>query len=92
MFIYTDMLKASFSLSEQNSQKMTAEIQELKKKLREQKQQTETAESMARKMADVVSRSKGALASVLSDLRSVNEEREKLKDAKPIKSEPINGE
>ena len=71
---------------------MMTELQELKKKLREQKQQTEAAESALKKMGDVVSKSKGALASVLSDLRSLSDDKDKVKDAKPIKSEPLNGE
>ena len=46
---FPEELRTSFSSSEQNSQKVALELQDLKKKLRDQKKQTDTAESAAKR-------------------------------------------
>ena len=46
---FADMLKDSCKSSEQNSQKVALELQELKKKLRDQRKVTERAEADAKK-------------------------------------------
>ncbi len=76
------MLKSSFSSSEQNSQKVALELQELKKKLRDQKRATDIAEANARRCQQVLGRSKLALSGVLEDIKDT------MTPDTPVKSEP----
>jgi hypothetical protein len=64
-----DMLKSSFNSSEQNSQKVALELQELKKKLRDQRKATERAEHDLKKYYDVLSKARTPLSSLLSDIK-----------------------
>ena len=63
------MLKSSFNSSEQNSQKVALELQELKKKLRDQRKATERAEHDAKKYYEVLAKAKPALNSVLQEIK-----------------------
>ena len=63
------MLKSSFNSSEQNSQKVALELQELKKKLRDQRKATERAEHDSKKYYEALARAKGPLSSLLQDLK-----------------------
>ncbi|ELU05545.1 hypothetical protein CAPTEDRAFT_214786 [Capitella teleta] len=65
-----DMLKASFSSSEQNSQKVGLELQDLKKKLRDQRKATDGAESSAKKFHDLLARSQHTLQNLVHDYKS----------------------
>ena len=65
----TDMLKSSFNSSEQNSQKVALELQELKKKLRDQRKATERAEHDLKKYYEVLSKARTPLSSLLNDIK-----------------------
>ena len=67
--IVADMLKSSFTSSEQNSQKVALELQDLKKKLRDQRKATERAEHDAKKYYEVLNKSQKPLSSVLSEIK-----------------------
>lgn len=87
-----EMLKSSFNSSEQNSQKVALELQELKKKLRDQRKATDRAESDAKKYYEVLNRSKGPLGQLLGDIKDTLGGNDSKSDVKQeIKSE-VNGE
>lgn len=67
------MLKESCKSSEQNSQKVALELQELKKKLRDQRKATERAESDAKRYYDALSGCKSYLHSALDAARVVTD-------------------
>ena len=71
--IVVDMLKESCKSSEQNSQKVALELQELKKKLRDQRKATERAESDAKRYYDGLSACKSYLHSALDAARVVTD-------------------
>lgn len=66
-----DMLKDSYSSSEKNSQKVAQELQELKKRLRDQRKATDQAETFVKKYSDILSRSKSVLGGLLTDVKEV---------------------
>ena len=65
------MLKDSCKSSEQTSQKVALELQELKKRLRDQRKATERSESDAKKYYDVLSAAKSSLSYTLSSIQDV---------------------
>ena len=67
---FSDELKSSFTSSEQNSQKVALELQDLKKRLREQKKLTELAEKDSNKYMETLLKSQDALSLVLTDMSS----------------------
>lgn len=64
-------MKSSFNSSEQNSQKVASELQDLKTKLREQRKLSESAVSSNKKFFDVMSKSKDVLHKIVSDVEDV---------------------
>ena len=67
------MLKDSCKSSEQNSQKVALELQELKKKLRDQRKATERSESDAKRYYESLSSVKSHLVNALDSVRTVTE-------------------
>ena len=67
------MLKDSCKSSEQNSQKVALELQELKKKLRDQRKATERSESDAKKYYESLTVVRSHLHSALDNVRVVTE-------------------
>ena len=63
------MLKTSFSSSEQNSQKVGLELQDLKKKLRDQRKATDMAEASSKKFHDLLARSQHTLQNLVHDYK-----------------------
>jgi predicted transcriptional regulator len=61
-------MKSSFNSSEQNSQKVASELQDLKTKLREQRKLSESATSSNKKFVDVMSRSKDILHKIVGEV------------------------
>ena len=85
--VCSDMLKASFSSSEQNSQKVALELQELKKKLRDQRKATEVSEANAKKYHEMLLRSRYTLQNLMADFKSTLGEKEE----KPVVKQEVNG-
>ena len=77
---FPDELRTSFSSSEQNGQKVATELQELKKKLRDQRRVTDSAEKDCRRMTDMLSRSRSTLSNLMSDMAKVLGDSDKDKD------------
>ena len=88
----SEMLKSSFNSSEQNSQKVALELQELKKKLRDQRKATDRAEGDAKKYYDVLNRSKGPLSALLGDIKDTLGGGDSKSDVKSEIKQEVNGE
>lgn len=88
-------LRTSFSSSEQNSQKVALELQEIKKKLRDQRRTTDNMEKDNRKLTDLLRKSCSSLSSVVSDMSKHMGDSDKsdlpIKAEKDVKKE-VNGE
>lgn len=65
------MLKSSFTSSEQNSQKVAMELQELKKKLRDQRKATDRHEQESKRYHDTLLRAKAPISQLLQDIKDV---------------------
>ena len=89
IIVVPDVLKESFNNSERNSQKVATELQELKKRLREQRKATEQAEGILRRHSDVLGRSKNILSSLLGDVKDALDagKAEGVTAASPVKKE-----
>merc|ERR1712150_269030 len=82
-----ETVKSSFTSSEQNAQKVSSEPQESKKKLRDQRKLTDTAESSAKKYLDVLQKSQNSLTSLLGNVRDVIPDANKPTEVKEVKVE-----
>ena len=93
LLYFSDMLKDSCKSSEQTSQKVALELQELKKKLRDQRKATERSETDAKKYLEVLTAAKATLAGTLNTIEDVTSVETKATTVSPaqIKKE-VNGE
>ena len=91
LFFFTDELQTNLSSSEQTGQKVALELADLKKRLREQKRQTETANQNAQKFQEVLVKARTHLSSLVEDCNTVlvGERKDDKSDVKTeVKNEP----
>ena len=86
-----DELQTNLSSSEQTGQKVALELADLKKRLREQKRNTEMANQNAQKFQEVLVKARTQLSNLVEDCNTVlvGERKDDKSDVKSeIKSEP----
>ena len=89
--LFPDELQTNLSSSEQTGQKVALELADLKKRLREQKRNTETANQNAQKFQEVLVKARTQLSSLVEDCKTVlvGEKRDDKSDIKTeMKAEP----
>ena len=69
--LFADELQTNLSSSEQTGQKVALELADLKKRLREQKRQTETANQNAQKFQELLVKARTQLRSLVEDCNTV---------------------
>lgn len=67
--LLTESVRMSYGVAESTNQAMSSEIQELKKKLRDQRRSLDQVESNAKKYRDLLTRARSTLSTLTADIK-----------------------